>query len=111
MAITRAQALLIVIGNPNILALDPLWRAFLNYVHSRGGWRGTSIGWNLDDSVGPDGYEGEMKRKAEGEAEETMERLKSLIASKNEEGSEHDFDISDDGLDAGPDGAVRWDAD
>ncbi|KAJ7841089.1 P-loop containing nucleoside triphosphate hydrolase protein [Mycena olivaceomarginata] len=106
-AITRAQALLIVIGNPDILALDPLWRAFLNYVHSRGGWRGTSIGWNLDDA----GYEGEMKRKAEGDAEETMERLKSLIASKNEEGSELDFDISDDGLDAGPDGAVRWDAD
>ncbi|KAF7378134.1 RNA helicase [Mycena sanguinolenta] len=111
-AITRAQALLIVIGNPDILALDPLWRAFLNYVHSRGGWRGKAISWNDDDPIvpGPNGYDGEMKRKAEGEAEEMMARLKSLIVQKNE-GSEYDFDISDSELDVGPDTAIRWDAD
>ncbi|KAJ6480358.1 P-loop containing nucleoside triphosphate hydrolase protein [Mycena sanguinolenta] len=111
-AITRAQALLIVIGNPDILALDPLWRAFLNYVHSRGGWRGKVMSWNEEDPIvpGPNGYDGEMKRKAEGDAEEMMARLKSLIVQKNE-GSEFEFDISDSELDAGPDGAIRWDAD
>ncbi|KAJ7034542.1 P-loop containing nucleoside triphosphate hydrolase protein [Mycena alexandri] len=111
-AITRAQALLIVIGNPDILALDPLWRAFLNYIHTRGGWRGKDITWNPDDPVvsGPSGYDAEMKSRAEGEAEEMITRLKSLIVQKNE-GSEFDFDISDNELDVGPDGAVRWDAD
>ncbi|KAJ7746480.1 RNA helicase [Mycena maculata] len=111
-AITRAQALLIVIGNPDILALDPLWRAFLNYIHIRGGWRGKAISWNPDDGVNPGHgeYDQEMKRRAEGEAEEMMARLKSLIAQKND-GSEFDFELSDDDLDMGPDGAVRWDAD
>jgi len=36
-ALTRAQALLIVVGNPIVLSLDPLWRQFLNYIHVRGG--------------------------------------------------------------------------
>ncbi|KAJ7669415.1 RNA helicase [Mycena polygramma] len=110
-AITRAQALLIVIGNPTILALDPLWRAFLNYVHNRGGWRGKAIEWDPEDPIvaGSSGYDAEMKRRAEGEAEETMARLKSLIVQRNE-GSEFDFDISDGELEVGPDGAVRWDA-
>jgi helicase MOV-10 len=37
---TRAQALLIVIGDPNVLSLDPLWRGFLNYIFNNGGWTG-----------------------------------------------------------------------
>lgn len=111
MAITRAQALLIVVGNPDILALDPVWRAFLNYIHLRGGWRGKPISWNAEDEVipGPRGYDQEMKKRAEGEAQEMMARLKSLITQKND-GSEFDFDLSDSDLDMGPDGAVRWDA-
>ncbi|KAJ7074967.1 P-loop containing nucleoside triphosphate hydrolase protein [Mycena belliarum] len=109
-AITRAQALLIVIGNPNILALDPLWRAFMNYIHIRGGWRGQQITWDPEEpsTLGQNVYDLEMKKR-EGEAEETMMRLRSLIIQKNE-GSEYDFELSDS-EDAGPDGAVRWDAD
>ncbi|EGO29184.1 hypothetical protein SERLADRAFT_456584, partial [Serpula lacrymans var. lacrymans S7.9] len=45
-AVTRAQALLIVIGDPSVLSLDPLWRSFLNYVHNNGGWKGPSITWD-----------------------------------------------------------------
>ncbi|KAJ7931318.1 hypothetical protein B0H13DRAFT_1858158 [Mycena leptocephala] len=37
-AVTRAQALLIVIGDPDVLSLDPLWRSFLNYIYTNGGW-------------------------------------------------------------------------
>lgn len=37
---TRAQALLIVVGDPNVLSLDPLWASFLNYIRKNGGWRG-----------------------------------------------------------------------
>ncbi|KAJ7154607.1 RNA helicase [Mycena filopes] len=111
-AITRAQALLIVIGNPDILALDPLWRAFLNYIHTRGGWRGKQIAWNPEEPVtsGPNAYDAEMKWRAEGEAEEMMARLKSLIVQKTD-GSEFDFDVSESEFDGGLDGAVRWDAD
>ncbi|GAA6062911.1 hypothetical protein JCM10212_004360 [Sporobolomyces blumeae] len=39
-AITRPQAGLIVCGDPNVLALDPLWRRFLVHVHDNGGWAG-----------------------------------------------------------------------
>lgn len=61
-AVTRAQAGLIIIGDPDILALEPLWRSkscsssfdrrlvleltiapyvdFLIYVHRNGGWAG-----------------------------------------------------------------------
>ncbi|OCH84002.1 hypothetical protein OBBRIDRAFT_840039 [Obba rivulosa] len=35
-AVTRAKALLVVIGDPSVLSLDPLWRSFLNYVHVNG---------------------------------------------------------------------------
>ncbi|KAF9228744.1 RNA helicase [Gyrodon lividus] len=47
-AITRAQALLIVIGDPSVLSLDPLWRSFLNYIHKNGGWAGPEPTWATD---------------------------------------------------------------
>ncbi|KAH9943568.1 P-loop containing nucleoside triphosphate hydrolase protein [Amylocystis lapponica] len=50
-AVTRAQALLIVVGDPSVLSLDPLWRSFLNYVHVRGGWRGDAPTWDTSAEV------------------------------------------------------------
>ncbi|KAG9124505.1 hypothetical protein FRC07_011359 [Ceratobasidium sp. 392] len=44
-AVTRAQALLIVVGDASVLGLDPLWRSFLTYVHQNGGWKGIPIPW------------------------------------------------------------------
>jgi helicase MOV-10 len=47
---TRAQALLIVIGDPNVLSLDPLWRGFLNYIFNHGGWTGRPRpDWDTND--------------------------------------------------------------
>jgi helicase MOV-10 len=47
---TRAQALLIVIGDPNVLSLDPLWRGFLDYIFNNGGWTGRPRpDWNTHD--------------------------------------------------------------
>ena len=46
MALTRAQALLIVIGDPAVLGKIPLWRGFLNFVHMRGGHRGKGFDWD-----------------------------------------------------------------
>jgi helicase MOV-10 len=54
-AVTRAQALLIVVGDPNVLGLDPLWRSFLNYVHRNGGWTGLcDIPWDSAEEVDDD---------------------------------------------------------
>ncbi|QRV97470.1 RNA helicase [Ceratobasidium sp. AG-Ba] len=41
--ITRAQALLIVIGNAETLGLDPTWHYFMRYVYASGGWIGENI--------------------------------------------------------------------
>jgi len=46
-AITRAQALLIVVGNPFILAEDEHWKVLLNYCIKRGGYKGCKY----DDDV------------------------------------------------------------
>ncbi|KAK0452060.1 P-loop containing nucleoside triphosphate hydrolase protein [Desarmillaria tabescens] len=78
-AVTRAQALLLVIGNSDVLAFDPLWRSFMNYIHIRGGWRGHRISWDPKASV--DDYVEEVRSKAAGEVEETMARLKALIVN------------------------------
>ena len=45
-ALTRAQALLIVIGDPAVLGEVPLWRRFLNFVHMRGGHTGKGFDWD-----------------------------------------------------------------
>lgn len=42
-AITRAQALLIILGNPNLLVLDPLWRTVLTYCIDRNAYIGCNF--------------------------------------------------------------------
>uniref|UniRef100_A0A3B3ZX02 RNA helicase n=1 Tax=Periophthalmus magnuspinnatus TaxID=409849 RepID=A0A3B3ZX02_9GOBI len=39
-AITRAKALLIIVGNPLVLRSDPTWARFLQYCQDQGGYRG-----------------------------------------------------------------------
>lgn len=42
-AITRAEALLIVVGNPHLLVTDNYWRSVLTYSISIGGYRGCDL--------------------------------------------------------------------
>lgn len=42
-AITRAQALLVIVGNPNLLARDPHWRSVLHYCVERGAYCGCTF--------------------------------------------------------------------
>jgi helicase MOV-10 len=56
-AVTRAKALLIVIGNPNVLARDPCWGGLLNMCVARGGYRGCALSSN-DPNAGPGGPAG-----------------------------------------------------
>lgn len=97
-AITRAQALLIVIGNPIVLSLDPLWRELLNYIHINGGWEGKQLDWNPEEAVSAEARFAEDRRtNAEREAEETIQRLKAMIVQRHEDSDlEIDFDDDDD---------------
>jgi len=54
-AVTRAKALLIIVGDPLVLGLDPLWREYLNSIHTGGGWRGRRIPWDPREPVNLDG--------------------------------------------------------
>jgi len=35
-ALTRAKALMIVVGNPNLLIVDSNWKALIDYVQEKG---------------------------------------------------------------------------
>ena len=50
-AITRAQSLLILVGDPGVLGKDMFWRTFLNYITLHNGSTGTLPGWKLTDEV------------------------------------------------------------
>ncbi|KAJ1301619.1 hypothetical protein OPQ81_008866 [Rhizoctonia solani] len=50
-ALTRAQALMIIIGNGPVLLLDPYWNSFIRYVYSSGGCTGD----NLEGFIQPQG--------------------------------------------------------
>lgn len=54
-SLTRARALLIILGNPHVLAKDPCWREVLEYCVKRGGYIGCDLptaysSLTLDDS-------------------------------------------------------------
>ena len=104
-AITRAQAMLVVFGNPRILSLDINWRGFMNYVHNKGGWRGVPITWDPKEELdpGPEGYDGKMSQLAAEQAKVLLQQLRSTIAQDEEGGVE--VDLSDDDSDESVDDA------
>lgn len=46
-ALTRAQSLLIVIGDSRIMSTDRLWDRFMKFVREGGGWIGLPPYWEL----------------------------------------------------------------
>ncbi len=75
-AVTRAKALLIIVGDPLVLGLDPLWRDYLNTVHAGGGWRGRPIPWDPEEPVDPEGgYDVELRVRALDTADALADRL------------------------------------
>jgi len=92
-AITRAQALVVIVGDPDVLGLDPLWRRFLNYIHNSGGWKGRKIGWDPHEAVDRGVYDAETgdvdsaygahrRRDAETEMDDLVGRVKALVLSQ-----------------------------
>lgn len=79
MAITRAKALVVIVGDPTVLSLDPLWRSFLNYVYKHGGWRGLPISWDPDADVDESGgYDHAIREAAEEDMNEFTRRLEAM---------------------------------
>ncbi|PFH46787.1 hypothetical protein AMATHDRAFT_7405 [Amanita thiersii Skay4041] len=62
-AITRTQALLIIVGDPQVLSIDPMWRSFLNYIYNNNGWKGPSPDWDTTAPVDPEGKYDEIVRE------------------------------------------------
>ena len=90
MAVTRAQALLVVVGNPAVLGLDPLWRSFLNWVYTRGGWAGASgPPWDAEAEVleGGDG----LAALGLADIDAFAQRMEALtLAAAEEDGSDEE---------------------
>ena len=77
-AVTRAQALLIVVGDPTVLSLDPLWRNFLNYIYLNGGWTGSPPNWDPRAPVDENGgYDLAIQESARQGMNDLMERLQA----------------------------------
>ncbi|KAI1789430.1 P-loop containing nucleoside triphosphate hydrolase protein [Ganoderma leucocontextum] len=77
-AVTRAQALLIVVGDPSVLSIDPLWRGFMNYIYLHGGWRGAAPTWDVNAPVKTSGdYAEDIREAAAEEMNEFMERVQN----------------------------------
>jgi helicase MOV-10 len=88
-AVTRAQALLIVIGDPQVLSLDPLWRSFLNYIHSNHGWTGQPITWDPLSPVNPEGgYDRLIREEAQLDMNDFSRRLEALTIAGVDEDTE-----------------------
>ncbi|KAJ3081682.1 hypothetical protein HK102_002201 [Quaeritorhiza haematococci] len=70
-ALTRAKAMLVIVGNPHLLVHDPHWLAVLSFFYSRGLYRGctpplrvSAVGMGLDvGSSGGDGKRGAKVRE------------------------------------------------
>ena len=96
-AVTRAKALLIVVGDPAVLGLDPLWRSFLNYVHKNDGWKGMDIPWDPDTPVREDvKYDAEIRDLAMTDMNAFTMRMEDMALSNVVE-EDSDGDGDDDG--------------
>jgi helicase MOV-10 len=90
---TRAQALLIVVGDPNVLSIDPMWRGFLNYIHINKGWKGQRITWDpreTDESITAPGRNlaAERREWAQSEMDQLVERTREIVLRDGAGGAE-----------------------
>ncbi|KAG2071488.1 P-loop containing nucleoside triphosphate hydrolase protein [Suillus decipiens] len=96
-AVTRAQALLIVIGDPNVLSLDPLWRSFLNYVHLNGGWAGPGPTWDTTETVDESGeYDQHIRAAATTDMNLLARRIEQVVAENMQTDTDNEDDDNDD---------------
>ncbi|KAJ3904549.1 P-loop containing nucleoside triphosphate hydrolase protein [Lentinula edodes] len=96
-AVTRAQALLYVVGDPSVLSLDPLWRNFLNYIHKNGGWKGPPPTWDTRAPVDDNGkYDVSVRNAAQADMNEFTRMIEALTLNgvqALEDGEDEDQDV------------------
>ena len=93
-AVTRAKSLLIIVGDPSVLSLDPLWRSFLNYIHINNGWKGPQPGWDTRAPViGEGGYDQRFRETGLADMNAFTRRMESLTLSGVDD--DDDDEISD----------------
>jgi len=92
---TRAQALLIVIGNPLVLSLDSLWRSWLNHVYSNGGWTGLPTpDWDTSEEIDGPTLLQARAAQATAEEQELLQRITETVENAN---AHEDLDDLGDG--------------
>jgi len=97
-AVTRAQSLLIIVGDPTVLSLDPLWRSFLNYIHTNGGWKGDAPTWDTSEPVRETGgYDEELREEHLEDMNDFARRMEALTlqGATGEEGEVEEEDNVD----------------
>jgi helicase MOV-10 len=89
--------MLIVIGDPSVLSLDPLWRSFLNYVHDNGGWKGLPVSWDTRAPVDEKGgYDKVVRASAEVDMNDFTRMMEALTLASVEGQEDGDRDANVD---------------
>jgi helicase MOV-10 len=92
-AVTRAQALLIIVGDPQVLSLDPLWRSFLNYIYLNGGWTGPEITWDPEEPIDEKGgYDKKVRSAAQVDMNDFARRMEELTMAEVEDDPDANVD-------------------
>ncbi|KAG8899889.1 hypothetical protein FRB99_006391 [Tulasnella sp. 403] len=73
-ALTRARAMLVVVGNPDVLGRDALWRVFINFIVWNNGLVGMPPSWDPRSQTGLEGH-------TPGDMETLSEMLKLQVLS------------------------------
>jgi len=105
-ALTRPKGLLIIVGDPLVLGLDPLWRKLLNYIHVNGGWTGRAPDWDTTADVedDPEAYVREREVRQGADMEELTMRLMNIVVSgADSDGGQRDGDDVEEQLDTSGD--------
>ncbi|KAL0066361.1 hypothetical protein AAF712_006620 [Marasmius tenuissimus] len=93
-AVTRARSLLVIVGDPNVLSLDPLWRSFLNYVYENGGWTGPPPMWDTTEPVDfAGGYDISIRDQARAEMEAFSRMMEGPASTSNGQSDERDVNV------------------
>lgn len=98
---TRAQSLLIIVGDPSVLSLDPLWRSFLNFIYLNGGWRGDPPSWDTSAEVRDSGgYDEEARDAGFTDMNELARKIEAMTISQViQEDDEEEDGTGDDNVD------------
>jgi helicase MOV-10 len=86
--------LLIIVGDPQVLSLDPLWRSFLNYIYLNGGWNGPDIAWDPDAPVSKsERYDKAIREAAQGDMNDFARQMEEMTLKEVEVNDEIDANV------------------